>query len=393
MKAEIKAELLRELTLEVGTPPADIGVRYGRDPFHPNYRGRPIVGFASWDLLHIQPHREIASSMVHAQAEFGSGTTAGRNAGGVTNAIERAEARIARFFAAESSVLFGTRNQAVLTVVTALCGEGVVVVSPPLCSLPLADACALVGADFVECESVDNLRATLDKYSLTKRVIVVVEATSPLTGEPVDISGWAAIAELSGAWMVVDETTALGLGGMRGAGSAEVLPSSPALLARLVGFQHVIGSEVCAVVGSAELRELLLKRSRYLRHDSPPSSLSARLADVVIDIVELALLQREMLGARAGLVTRALKLQGWKIASTLPSPITSLWFDSVQKARDVQEAMLQRGVLVEALPARSIRRNGAVVRVLLSNAHTQEEVDALLTSFGEIRKRIDTPQR
>jgi 7-keto-8-aminopelargonate synthetase-like enzyme len=331
--------------------------------------------------------------MVRAQVEFGSGATAARSVGGVTNAIERAEARLSRFFAGEAAILFGTRNQAVLTMITTLCGEGVVVVTSPLCSLPLADACALVGADFVECESVDNLRTTLERYSLIRRVIVVVEASSPLTGEPVDISGWVMTAELAGAWIVIDETTALGLGGMRGAGSAEIMPASPALLARLVGFQYVIGSEVCAVVGSVELRELLLRRSRYLRHEPPPSSLAARLADLVVDIVELALLPREMLAARSALVYRALKAQGWQLSSTLPSPITSLWFDSLQKARDVQEAMLQRGVLVEALPARSLRRNGAVVRALLSNAHTQEEVDTLLTGFGEIRKRLEGPQR
>jgi hypothetical protein len=29
----------------------------------------------------------------------------------------------------------------------------------------------------------------------------------------------------------------------------------------------------------------------------------------------------------------------------------------------------------------------------LSNAHTQEEVDTLLTGFGEIRKRLEGPQR
>ena len=393
MKAEIKAELLRELTLDVGAPPADTGIRYGRDPFHPMYRGRPIVSFASWDLLHIQPHREIANGLVRALMEFGIGATAARSVGGVTNAIERAEGRLSRFFAAETAILFGTKNQAVLTMITALCGEGVLVVASPLCSLPLADACALVGAEFVECESVDNLRSTLGRYSLLRRVIVVVEASSPLTGEPVDISGWVVTAELAGAWVVIDETTALGLSGMRGAGSAEILPTSPALLARLVGFQYVIGSEVCAVVGSVELRELLLKRSRYLRHEAPPSSFAARLADLVIDIVELALLPREMLAARSAIVYRALRAQGWQLSSILPSPIMSLWFDSLQKARDVQQAMLQRGVLVEALPARSLRRNGAVVRALLSNAHAQEEVDDLLTSFGEIRKRLEAPQR
>jgi len=68
-------------------------------------------------------------------------------------------------------------------------------------------------------------------------------------------------------------------------------------------------------------------------------------------------------------------------------PFVSLWFESYQHARAIQEALLQRGIVVEALTARSIRRNGAVVRILLSSGHTDLEVTRLLDSLLEIRKR------
>jgi len=186
----------------------------------------------------------------------------------------------------------------------------------------------------------------------------------------------------------VDESALFGTSGMRGAGSAESLPSSPALLARMVSFQNVIGSDVCMVAGSTELRELLLKRSRYLRYEAPPAPLAGRFVEAVTDLVELSLSAREMLNAKAAIVHSAVKAQGWKLASESPTLICSLWFESLQKAREVQEAMLQRGILVEALPARGLRRNGAVVRALLSNAHTQEDIDCLLTGFSEVRKRL-----
>ena len=79
------------------------------------------------------------------------------------------------------------------------------------------------------------------------------------------------------------------------------------------------------------------------------------------------------------------------VAGASPSPILSIRLDSLRKAREVQEGMLQRGLLVEALPARSLRRNGAVVRALISNAHSQEEVEAFLTGFAEVRKRLESP--
>jgi 7-keto-8-aminopelargonate synthetase-like enzyme len=309
--------------------------------------------------------------------------------GGITAALDSTERRIARFFGAESGVLFNSRAQAVLTIVTALCSEGVVVITRPLSPLPLADACSLVGAELVECESVDNLRTLLAKNVLTRRVIIALESISALTGEAVDISPWLSTAASAGAWVIVDETTGLGLNGIRGAGSAEAVPTSPALLARIVGFQHAIGHEASCVVGPVELRDLLIKRSRYLRQEPSPPSVAARLLDTAVDSIELALGAREMLAARSALVHRALKAQGWRMPAAAPSPIASLWFDTFQKAQEVQDAMLQRGILVEALPARSIRRNGAVLRALISIAHSQEELGALMSGFAEIKMRLD----
>lgn len=387
MKPEIKAELLRELQLEVATPPADIGIRCEQDRFRPLHRGRPVVSFAHWDPLNIAYHKELAS-LAHLEGIAGLGSNASRSMGGVSVALERGESRVARFYAAEAGTAFNSKSQAVLTTVTALCGEGVLVLSSPLTTLPLADACALVGAEFLECGNLESLRASLEKNSLAKRLIVFIESSSPLTGEPVDISAWLGAAAQHGAWAVVDESALFGCSGMRGAGSAEVLPTSPALLARMVSFQNVIGSDVCVVVGSAEFKELLAKRSRYLRYEAPPPSLTGRFIEAATDLVELALSAREMLNARAALVHRALKAQGWRLASESPSLICALWFDTLQKARDVHDGMLQRGILLEALPARGLRRNGAVVRVLLSNAHSQEDIEALLTGLSEVRKRL-----
>ena len=68
-------------------------------------------------------------------------------------------------------------------------------------------------------------------------------------------------------------------------------------------------------------------------------------------------------------------------------PVLSVWFESLLKARAVQDALLQRGVFVEALPARGLRRNGAVLRVLVSASHSPQEVERLVDGFAEVFRR------
>lgn len=380
---------MREIALEVPHASADLGVRLGKDPRHVTYRGRDIVSFASWDLLGIHNHPEIRATLVKCLEQSGIASSSGRYSGGIGGGLAHAEMRIAKFFSAESSLLFSTRNQCVLTAITTLCSEGVVVIGQSLSSLPLADACALVGAEFAEFDGEEQLRALLQRHAPARRVLVVLESVSPVTGEWCPIEQLLAVAEGVGAWVMIDESVALGLSGIRGAGSAEKFPSPSSLVARVVGFGAAAGSELCALVSGSELRELLIARSRYLRYEPPPSTLNARLVEGVLDVIEVSIALREKLSARASKVIKAVKAQGWRLLCADDSPILSLWMESLQDARTVQDALLQRGFLVDALPARGVRRNGAVVRALISNLHVESEAQALLLSLDEVRKRTD----
>jgi 7-keto-8-aminopelargonate synthetase-like enzyme len=387
VKGDIKIELTRELAFESPASPPDIGIRAGADALHPVYRSRVVTSFASWDLLSLHDHREVRTVAVHAVEQHGAGLATGRYVGGMTPALTACEVRVARFFGADTALLFSSKNQALLSTITSLCSEGVVVLGPALTSLPLADACALVGADFAEFEGEDELRQMLERHRAAKRVIVVAEAVSSVSGKKLATKRFFSALEQTGAWGIIDEASAIGFYGLRGAGSAEEVPSSPALLARLIQCSSVVGVELAAVVGSSELRELLLARSRYVRFELAPSSVSAAAVHRALDLVEVAISQRERLAVRAKMVQAAVRAQGWVVLSEDDSPILSIWVESLGKARELQDGLLQRGIVVEALPARSTRRNGAVVRILLSTGHSDEEISRLMDGLLEIRKR------
>lgn len=388
VKLEIKAELLKELAIEGAVPSPDIGLRAGVDQFHPTYRGRAVVSFASWDLLDLHRRREVVTSVAQAAEQFGGASSSARFSGGLTPAHTEAEKRIAQFFGAETGMIFSSRNQSVLTCVTTLCSEGWVVLGNALSPLPLADASALVGADFHEFNNEETLRSLLERYQLGKRVLVFAESVSSVTGEQIlKPQVWSMLDQL-GAWVLVDESAALGVTGMRGAGSAEEHPKSRSLVGRLLGFGPVSGLEVTGLGIINEFSELILKRSRYLRTDPAPHASAVSGAERLLDLVEVAIPQRERASARGRMVETALRTQGWNVLGGGNVPIISAWFESLFKARAVQDALLQRGVYVEAITARRMRHNGAVLRVLVSVAHTPHEIERLIEGFGEISRRV-----
>lgn len=388
MKSEISLALSKELLADTLTPPADLGLRAGTDVLHPLYRSQVVTSFATWNVLDLCDHKEVRVAAIKALEEYGAGSMAGRFVGGLSTIHSACEARIAGFFGAESALLFSTKNQAILTLITALSSEGLVVIGPTLSPLPLADACALVEVDYAEFEGTESLRSTLERYRTAKRVIVVAETLAATTGKRAELSQLLLLAEQSGAWVVLDESTAVAHSGLRGAGSAEEVPSSPALLARVCSCGALIGAEMSAIAGPSELRELLVQRSRYVRVEPLPAAAVVAATTRAIDIVELSITHRDRLLVRSKMVQAAIRAQGWSVVSEDDVPIIAMWCDTLGKARELQEGLLQRGLVTEALAARGIRKNGAVVRAIVSTGHTDLEVARLLDSLLEIRKRI-----
>jgi 8-amino-7-oxononanoate synthase len=388
MKPPIKVEIARELAGELPNPALDIGLRAGVDALHPLYRSGVATSFATWNLLDLWGHKDSKTAAIHALEEHSESACASRYLGGISSLHISCEARASQFLAGDAALLFATRNQAILTLVTALATGGGVVIGPAMSALPLADACALVDLEFIECETAHEYRQALERHQTAPRIMVVAETVSATTGKKLDIPAFfTALAQYNG-WAVLDESAAVAHSGLRGAGSAEIMPSSPLLLARILGSSALAGGQIAALVCSHEVRELLTQRSRYLRVEPPPPAVEVASLGSALDLVEVAITHRERLAARARLVQTAVREQGWHVVSDSDVPLVSLWFETYQQARSIQEALLQRGIVVDALTARSLRRNGAVVRIILSSGHSDLEVTRLLDGLLEIRKRL-----
>jgi 7-keto-8-aminopelargonate synthetase-like enzyme len=388
MKPPLQVEIARELASELPSHAPDLGLRAGVDSLHPLYRSVVVTSFATWNVLDLWSHKDTKAAAIRALEELGESFCASRYLGGLTALHTMCEARAAQFLAGESALLFATKNQAILTLVTALATGGGVVIGPAMSSLPLADACALVDLEFVECETAGEYLQSLERHQTASRILLIAETVSATTGKRIDRTPLLTGLSTHNAWVVLDESAAVAHGGLRGAGSAETLPSAPNLLARIVSASILTGGQVTALVCPHEVRELLVQRSRYLRVEPPPSAVETASLSSALDLCEVTLTHREKLAIRSRLVQLAVREQGWHVVSEDDTPLVALWFDTYQQARAIQEALLQRGIVVDALPARSLRRNGAVVRILLSCRHTDLEITRLLDSLVEIRKRL-----
>ena len=391
-KAELSADLAHALVHEGSEVLREGSVVAAGSHVRAVVRGREVDSFTSFDFLGLSTHPRIQRAAARALGMYGVGYPLPREAGGFTAQHGVCEQRMALFYGAESAVVFGQRSQAILSSITTFCRQGDLVLAGLGYGGGLADACAVADVEYDEFESFEGLERQLERHRADgrsyRRVVLCVESVSSTTGDACDLVRLFGVAEKYGWLTVIDESAGFGVFGGRGAGSAELFPRHPSLLARWITLAPMSGIDVAVVVGPREMRELLYRRSNYLRRECPPSPVAIGAAIELIDLVEVAGFQRGRAMAYAGLVVQELQAQGWSVSGGRVAPLVVVAVESQKRAYRVQAALLDQGILVGRHEGGVALCAGAVLRIALSAVHAQESVARLLAAFAQARARV-----
>jgi 7-keto-8-aminopelargonate synthetase-like enzyme len=391
-KGELASELAHNVVLDGAQVVSSEAVLAVGKPGKVLVRGREVDNFSSWDFLGVARDARVERAAGQALRKYGVGRPEPRGLGGFTPDHLRCEERFASFYGAESATLFSQKSQSVLSIITALCRQGDLVLAPNGGAWALGDACAVADVEYEEFSNLEDLEKRLVRTASAgrsfRRVLLGVEAVSTLTGEESNIGRIFDIAERFDCLTLVDESVGFGVIGSRGAASAELWPRHPSLVGRLVALANCSGIEISALVGPRELRDLLYSRSHYLQRECAPSPLAVCAAVELIDIVETASLSRVRVKAHATKAVFGTRAVGWSVSGGDGVPLLSFHVESSKVARRIQGAFLEQGVLVDIAESARGRLRGGIVRISFSAAHSEEAIGRFLSASEQVYLRM-----
>ncbi len=353
------------------------------------YRGQRLINFASWDLFGLGNNPEL-KRLMQSQIELqGIAVCAPRGSCGTTPQHLELEERLARFLGQEAALLFSSKNQAVLSLLTAVLGESSLVATDDLVQSPIQDAAYLVNGNFISFPILDQERLNLELDRARKNYssrFLVVESYSPLTGLAPDLNLISESALKYGAELIVDESFALGVFGLRGAGGAERYA-----LKNLFAIYGALNFALCGfggfVSGSRILIDYLTTRSRSFLLENPLPSACAALNRRIIELTELQINWRESLLKSVQIFLQATSPLIAALAAQ-SGPIVSIPFPSYASAKKLSAALLSRGFFVEALPILRPLSAKGVVRIIINMLHNRAEIEALSRLILELYPRV-----
>jgi 8-amino-7-oxononanoate synthase len=345
--------------------------------------GRELLSFCSNDYLGLADHPEVIAALQQAAAEHGVGSTAAHLVCGHHRLHEELQDEVADWLGQPRALLFGSGYLANLGVLQALLEGGDVCVQDRLNHACLLDGARLSGASLKRYPhaDVDGARRQLQAQP-DAAALLASDGVFSMDGDLAPLAALARLADDEQALLYVDDAHGIGVLGPRGAGSAAAcgLHGGDAPL-QLVTLGKALGGYGALLVGADALIEAVLQRARsYLFTTAlPPALAAAALAAVRIarrDDGRRQRLQVNIARFRRGADQLGLPL--------LPSttPIQPIVFGDNARTLAAAAALEADGLLVAAIRPPTVPEGRARLRITLSAAHCEGDVDRLLEALG-----------
>ena len=345
--------------------------------------GRPLLAFCSNDYLGLANHPQVIEAWRAGAEKWGVGGGASHLVIGHSTPHHELEEALAEFSGRPRALLFSTGYMANLGAVTALVGQSDTVLEDRLNHASLLDAGLLSGARFSR--YLHN-----DAASLAKRLgkaggntLVVSDGVFSMDGDLADLPALCAEARKTGAWVMVDDAHGFGPLGATGGGIVEHFGLGVDDVQVLVGtLGKAFGTAGAFVAGSEELIETLVQFARpYIYTTSQPPALACATLKS-LELLRSEHWRREHLNAliqcfRAG--AQAIGLQLMDSAT----PIQPILVGDSARALQLSQLLRERGLLVTAIRPPTVPAGSARLRVTLSAAHSQAQLELLLEALAE----------
>ncbi|TDO16564.1 MULTISPECIES: 8-amino-7-oxononanoate synthase [Halomonas] len=344
--------------------------------------------FAGNDYLGLAGDPRLAEAQAAGARRLGAGGRASHLVSGHLAVHEALEARLAALTGRPAALLFSTGYMANLGTLQALCDPDTRVFQDRLNHASLLDGARLAGARSRRFHHGDlgDLERLLARAPHDGRRLVVSDGVFSMDGDVADIAALAAISASHGAWLMVDDAHGLGVLGEIGdgcVGRAHGVERVPVLVGTL---GKALGSAGAFVAGSQALVEHLIQFARpYVYTTAQPPGVAA----ATLKALELLEAEPERRTRLATLIAR-FRLEATTLGLPLAAsttPIQPLVLGDSERVMRWATRLAERGIMVGAIREPTVPRGQARLRITLSAAHTDADLEALLEGLADCRAR------
>jgi len=352
--------------------------------------GKRVLNFCSNNYLGLANHPDIVAAAKKSLDALGIGPAAVRSIAGTMTLHVELEKRLAQFKGVEAAITFQSGFTANLATIPALVGKEDVIFSDRLNHASIIDGCRLSGAKIIAYEHNDvksleeQIQANLNQY---RRALIVTDGVFSMDGDIAPLPDICEVAKKHDILLMVDDAHGEGVLGNGGRGIVDHFGLHGKVDVEIGTMSKAFGVVGGMVAGNKVIVEWLRQRGRPFLFSSAVTVPDAAACLAAIDLLEDSTQLVDKLWDNAKYFKAEMKNLGFDTGVS-ETPITPIMLGEAKLAQEFSRGLFEEGVFAMALGYPTVPQGKARIRVMISAAHSRDDLDKGLEAFAKVGKGL-----
>jgi glycine C-acetyltransferase len=350
-----------------------------------------LLNFCANNYLGLSSHPDVIAAGKGTLDSHGAGLSSVRFICGTQDIHSQLEKKIAAFHGREDAILYAACFDANAGIFEVLLGANDAVISDELNHASIIDGIRLCKTEKHRYKHLDmkDLEEKLIQTKDKRRRLIVTDGVFSMDGDVAPLKHICDLAEKHKAMIFIDECHSTGFFGKTGRGTEEYF--------NLNGKIDLINSTLGKALGGAmggyttgpkPVIDLLRQRSRpYLFSNSlAPAVVGSSMK--VIDMLTENSHYAESLLSKVKRFRSKMSSAGFNVVGNAEHPICPVMLGDARLASQFAEMMLEKGIYVIGFSFPVVPKGKARIRVQISAAHSDEDIDTCVDAFVSVGKQL-----
>ena len=353
--------------------------------------GQRVLNFCSNNYLGLANHPRLVEAARKALDAYGVGPAAVRSIAGTMELHLELERRLAAFKGVEAAISFQSGFNANLGTIAALVGKEDVIYSDELNHASIIDGSRLSGATIVRYGHADpdDLRRTIEanRDKGYRRSLIITDGVFSMDGDVAPLDRIYEVARDHDMLLMVDDAHGEGVLGRGGRGIVDHFGLHGKVDIEVGTLSKAFGVVGGVAAGKPVIVDWLRQRARPFLFSSAMTAPDVAACLAAVDLLEESDELVRRLWANSESFKQQIRAMGFDTGSST-TPITPIMLGEAPLAQEFSRELFRAGVFAMAIGFPTVPRGKARLRVMISAAHSPDDLRQGLEAFAAVGKKL-----
>src|SRR5512139_246448 len=356
--------------------------------------GQRVLNFCSNNYLGIADHPRLKEAAQQAIGKYGVGPAAVRSIAGTLDLHTEFERRMAQFKGVEDALYVQSGFCANQAAIPPLVGKEDVIFTDRLNHASIIDGCRLSSAKIIvyeHCDPNDAEAKITEHLPQYRRGLLVTDGLFSMDGDVAPLDKLYEVCERYGVITMVDDAHGEGVVGRGGRGIVDHFGLHGKFDVEIGTLSKAFGVVGGVIAGKKVLVDWMRQRGRPFLFSSAPTPADTAACLAAVDLLEESTELVDKLWENTEYFKAEMKRLGFDTGVST-TPITPVMLGEAPLAQQFSRTLFEHGVFAMAIGFPTVAKGKARIRVMISAAHTRDDLDRGLETFASVGRKLGVIQ-